>query len=853
MKKVLLTLLVILMVSFTSSTASSNQYTQTGNNKYGKYYTSVSEETLEDAFSLKIENIQGKDEVLQWLNDKKTFTVIKVQDGKETIYFNTPNTQQLIWNLYYKEFMGGYNNKAYTGGSSTSLMDYFGFSIPNFTYVGEYPVVTISMNGVVPTRWYQQLWRGVKSLFGASFTEPPTTENYSTLTYLNAHYQDTKNSTIQFIQKYWNEWWKDSITTVGFSSPQECFETFVSDEAHEESQQYIRDNQWQYDIIKQKVEEWEQQQIDAYEQQLLEWEANKINLEGVLTPKPELDLQPYIYTETEQEFMDVWNAHQELIARHYTWHQKFKKIETGKIPYNQCLITTEGEPGSCIKNEPYEAQLSLYEIYIPTQLYKVDGSTEDGAIQILQTIQATAGPHYLEVMSNIMSLMSETSNGIAVMNLEDDGNRIMPYDTTTMVISDRENIAKSDPRVERWYKFHEIVGDKNKAFPTLVTTTKVRFKNSVVNFTGNLSRLNIWMSDLISFELWDELGISPVVLWKSPVVSLIWIFLILFFVLQLFVVIKDIAYSGWGGAAKEIFKKGIVTIGIIAFMFVMSIWPEQIWDTTKKTFDLFSTIGEQTVVANEEYGQLMGDDVSSLYWVQYFDIWSTYNTGYSIFDDRQVIDINSGLTEVENLQLPVINENEYSYWSVLLANSFRANEVRAHISNDAYRVVDHFMAPRVNLISSGNSYSVRVTDNENFNDRFGNGIIIHKVVNSLHISILTLCKLLTYAFLWFNLFALLYNILMMKPEQRKFKEVMIETFSPYLGVVGIGVYISFILQVSALFSSLNWLLCLLFELMLVRVTMAILIWWEDTGKSLWFPDTLKPITALCRLVLYGKK
>ena len=118
-------------------------------------------------------------------------------------------------------------------GSDANAMTKYGFQIPNYIYHGEMPTVLMTVDNIIPTKWYQALGAVIKNAFGYSMIKAPNKKNYNTLVYRNHTYDDLYDSAIiRFIQEYWLEYFVKPLAKAqdGHSVEEQVFGNFAYDQ-----------------------------------------------------------------------------------------------------------------------------------------------------------------------------------------------------------------------------------------------------------------------------------------------------------------------------------------------------------------------------------------------------------------------------------------------------------------------------------------------------------------------------------------------------------------------------------------------------------------------------------------------
>lgn len=443
------------------------------------------------------------------------------------------------------------------------------------------------------------------------------------------------------------------------------------------------------------------------------------------------DLQTVYYTYNEnKETIERWNKFHELLAK----GAPFKDTdEMEEILYRQCMIETEGEEGTCYSTKygNKKTTITMVNVYVYSGIWEVTEHTynwtgklsEDKAREILYKLQIYCGPYYTEVVSNMIKLMCATakyegnyepSNRATV-----DDPRVMPYDTATLLATDKVNYKTTDPRVEM-YKEHTVGGLVSSFTFKIALGLYVKPQRTMVNLAGRITEFSVLMQQLCNFTLLDSYGLSPVNLWTSAYVALLMGCLALYFIIKTLICVIKLCEK----APSKVLPGFFILALELGIFTALAANPEGVWTTIKNVDNFVINLGERTMfytVPELQYLYGEADDPSNsesvnshnmevTYYLPYLDIWSKYNTGYGILKRQQRITASDG-PEITDLEKPLIGNHTIDHWSVLLMDSFLyygesksvTNSVYENgktynglkINNNAYRVVDHFLAPRV--------------------------------------------------------------------------------------------------------------------------------------------------------------
>lgn len=549
-----------------------------------------------------------------------------------------------------------------------------------------------------------------------------------------------------------------------------------------------------------------------------------------------------------------------------------------ELLYRQCMITNEGKDKECWsrKYSDDKTSLTMINVYAFSRIWEVTKDvpesttklTNSQAHEIISKIQAYCGPYSDDVIGNMMKLMCATANAAgdtSPMNrVMADDKRVMPYDTSSLLAVDRANYDTIDPRVDL-YKSH-VIGKLVSRFQ-LSFAIGIYFKpqKTIINVAGRITEISVFMQQLCNFDVLDGYGLSPATLWsgKYAYVGLMMGLLALFFILKTCMAIFKLGTNaGWKIVVA--FLLLLLELGLIV---AVAAKPKEVWTNIKNAEMKLMNLGEMvTVYSIPDLAYLYGDasDMEVTYYMPYLDIWSKYNTGYGILKPEQTIDSSRDYRELVDKDFPKVGSTEVKHWSVLLMDSFHywgysnslSNTITIDgktyngnvINNNAYRVIDHLMAPRVNISDSGDSISITVTQNENYNGELQSGLldVIVKLLNCCLCCLLSLIKFLTFMWQWWVFYIFIFRVILGRGAEGKTRlEIFIETFSPLLALIFIGMYTGMVMIMGM---EAEGVVGICLELFLFWLTFMLLRAWHDLGKHrLFFPGTLVWLYLLTNL------
>ena len=547
------------------------------------------------------------------------------------------------------------------------------------------------------------------------------------------------------------------------------------------------------------------------------------------------------------------------------------------IPYRQCLIpideTDEEADGTCTSNKygTGDTNLSVANIYVYTRVYTISWGktylTESEVQQIIQKIRDYAGPYATDVLQNMIKIMCLTAlydgDTEPYEFLQTDDLRVMPFDTETLTLSDQENYAVTDPRVDL-YKSH-LIGSL-VSFLRLDGTIFLYFlpQKWIINLTGRISELSVFLNQLMSFDVLDSYGLSPTRLWNNGFLMFIMGCLALFFIVKTVIIVFK------SGNTTQVLLAFLTLLAELGFCTALLMNPQGIWTKVKSIEHSLIYMGESTFmlgVNNLEY--LYGDatDYEVTYYMPYLDAWSTFNTGYGIMDSYQLISEDD--IEMEGMgTYPTVGSSNIQHYSVLLMDAFSyyghsdgINSVNINnvlyngtkINNNAYRVVDHFMAPRVHLDKSGDSITMTVTENENYNGMFQKGFLnlIVKMLTALLLCFISVIKLMTFFYLWFNIYTFVFKVVLGRSAENKTWWELIKLIAiPTLELIIIGLFAGVFMRMGL---TLDGLFGIILVIGIGYTTVLLIRWWHNYKNGEYFPPTLKWVYFLTNLSDYRRQ
>ena len=453
------------------------------------------------------------------------------------------------------------------------------------------------------------------------------------------------------------------------------------------------------------------------------------------------------------------------------WYTKAVNIEDGQL-----LISGLDEEGKDSDGK----QWTKYSIFNDAGVNSPDLTPKN----ICDRLKHTCGSKYQEVVKNILLVCNSNASGAHYTT------RIMPYDLEQMNNIDRElfnNVI--DPRAEIQK------GLFGTGYDNYIKTFIPSF---FLGVAGRLSELTVALTQIASFNYFDNTGIDPIILWTGEVIRIL---LLILFTFVLFQCVKAAykVFIDYGTSGSFVIKA--------AGSFLLACLIVGLALNPGATYNLIKTVSTNAFnIAN--VGFQIDNSVSSLYgtgdahekeqceyWLPYFNLWTVYNTNHTIMDQEQ--DINNtpnNKPEKKDLAKVKIGGVEQNLWSTILADSLTTSNGD---DNSVYRMVDHFMAPRIsNIEISEDNIDFDVSTNENYNGNIQTSIEIGPLLTIITILIIAIIKVFIFYEFIFNIMLLFVNLCISIDNLSKIVKVIKELAASMVNVMAINMIMGFLVMIS---------------------------------------------------------
>lgn len=380
------------------------------------------------------------------------------------------------------------------------------------------------------------------------------------------------------------------------------------------------------------------------------------------------------------------------------------------------------------------AQMPDNQVLCDTEDVDENGKDKDGNIWVKQNIinkddfkdlknankinaklKEICGDKYENVITNIIAY--GTKNNISP-KISNQTIRVMPFESNTLTQADKNAIKKADPRVtlykSRTFGANSLL-DKSGLNFGIYPIIRNFVLSSTISVAGVISEFTVFLNSSTNFSTLEKLGIDVMFLWKTPIAK---VFMGLVAIVLVVSMIRLMISSIKSGSMSKMFSKVLGTFVILGLMNFMIVAPDKFLNSTKILTSLlfnFGSIVNSDVGVNYELtkGGSIQEKSDCSYWLPYFSLWSNYHTGHSLTDDSSFIkkDNKNNEPEQKRMEYPKVGEQECLLWSANLADSFTSG---TSINKNAYRTVDHFMAPRLKYEGENKRPIVSIADNPNY-------------------------------------------------------------------------------------------------------------------------------------------
>ena len=651
------------------------------------YYSNLNDDELSDLFKLSASNLGN---IWDWISNYKTYTIIEDTGSGYIYWWNSPNIQQSAINSAYDIVLNsGYGGTIGTdpatqsfivnvpgnNGKATTALERYGFKIPNTAYLGERPLITISISGVLkPDGFWDGVGRLIKFVFTGELIDCPTQDDYNSLSYVAPNdYVDGANTFETWVSNNWDN-----------------FITYVADGA----------------ILHPNASK-----------------SSKGEYNGLIWVKDAIINKNGLQNKHNEDHESICSDLQQICGAEY------------------------GNVATCI---------------------------------ILQTIKAS----------------ENENNGFSVVE-NPKTQRIMPYDLTRLNSKDTQIFdGVVDHRAIMQNSLYSSGYDK------MFTNY---FKQALMTFSGKLAEITVSINNCGNFNFIEGIGLDPTILWTNEIIQFLVILMMIIFVFYL--IKAAIKVLTGKGTSLAVVSKSVLIFIMCLCIYCFAKTPDETYNFIKNMSSTLFSFSNVTLSSNDSLNNLYGSgdahakENCSL-WLPYFNTWTIYNTNHSLTDSSQTINIKSGSEKPEEIgiSIPSIGGKQQNLWCTLLADTAT---IDSKYSNNVYRMIDHFMAPRITPNNIGKqNIDITVTQNENYNGNVQTTLNFSSLLWQLLLLLCVIIKIILFYEFVLNIALLFFDLSLVVFDQREIMKVLKILGASAVNVFFVNIYCVIIIWVSLISSGI---------------------------------------------------
>lgn len=393
------------------------------------------------------------------------------------------------------------------------------------------------------------------------------------------------------------------------------------------------------------------------------------------------------------------------------WIQDYWEDTCDEIDEDQGLLPKSicGNKESKADGKHYTAESCIFDNDFddPSSL-GFDLDNLDDCVRFNRLLKTTYGQYYSPVMTSIIYY----SDGGEGSQLTQFTCRRMPYYAAGLDPDEQGSIdfdLVEDPRCDADAYFN-IVHQKDPG------SWGHTWRPFVLNLFGKLSQLTWFIDQLTKFDKLEDSGLEINILWNIGILKTISTLFLIFLVISM---CKFAIRTARGHMSpKEGILKSLCGIVVAIIVITLAYHPGNSYEWFKSIMEAPRNIAGNMFASDDTTTSLISSSATSdekydmSYWVPYFEMWTYYNTNHNTADlDAQTIDIYSANDkEMKDMTYKgYIGSEENGRWDLLLAHSFCSG---SEVKRDAYRVVDHFLAPKFDI--DFDNEEITTTENKYF-------------------------------------------------------------------------------------------------------------------------------------------
>lgn len=426
------------------------------------------------------------------------------------------------------------------------------------------------------------------------------------------------------------------------------------------------------------------------------------------------------------------------------WDNTCASLEDGQVLLPKKITgNSEGEVDGV--NYTYETCI------IDNDLETVEGTVQE----FNRKLKTTFGQYYGPIMNCMVALGPDAETQPTLTNYT---LRQMPYDVNTIYETGDFNVSLvPDPRCDS----DALLNIVHQVDPQ---NTKHMIYPKVISMFAQISKFTWFLDQLTDFTFLEQRGVKFDWLWQPSIARIIGSLFIIFFLVKC----GQYAFRYFRGilGGKEVICKLVTGILGLAIFVGLVYNPNRFYNDFKDFAKIPETMAvnlfEDETTESFYKDDATDDDRYELnYWIPYFEMWSYYNTNHSLSSDDQIMD---NFRYDENSLAGMFDDDYSDYYGrfdIMLAQSFTKGYM---VNLNAYRVVDHFLAPKINY--SWGDYDITSSRAKSYNGDIQTRMSANWMI-ILDLFVMELIKV----FLFFNMcleFAFLFIFILFRYKEEGF-------------------------------------------------------------------------------------
>lgn len=403
---------------------------------------------------------------------------------------------------------------------------------------------------------------------------------------------------------------------------------------------------------------------------------------------------------------------------------------------------------------------------------KEDGeSSESYGRKILNKFISTCGASYTLVLSSVIDVAEKDGIAPPVTVVT----RNMPYETEDMSPSsllymqsgsEHNGAVVADPRVSMFGASNDSTSIGIEA--SISNEIRNIVASVAINIVGMFCSFSALINSICSFDFFESAGLDIDFLWGGTIGTFIFqcfaIMIVVMLIIGIIRLVKD------GNGAQALVKTGFMCLVLALFMCV-SLMPDKTCGLLQDIANRVTNISAITLENQDAFDEMcsseanVADKSDMRFWYMYYNTWASYQTNHTTSDDEA----NKYDPDSEESKY----RNEYTDYDIFSGKDTRAilsdgkkmelwpiifAEENLLQSNNAYRTVDHYMAPIVVKDSFPEFY---VLNNNFYNKGYmQSSIPWGAVIACISLLILSILKLMCFIELVVNIMMLMIRLLL---------------------------------------------------------------------------------------------